>query len=246
MVATLPLYATFLDEPFDPSPYSPVSRLHWNEVYLDDDGLPAGPDAADSATSSTGAALGRCAGVASWSRPPVARRRRLQDELTAFAAAHPDVGAYARFRAGRDAGGDLVVERSHLLAQYLADQQLAAIRDDPDAAALALDLPIGSHPAGYEVWADPSMFAAADERRRPARHVLRRRPELGVPAAAARRDARERSPPVAPADRPGRPPRRHAAHRSRHGRPPAVVGPRRLSRRRRVSTCATRTTRCSR
>jgi 4-alpha-glucanotransferase len=36
---------------------------------------------------------------------------------------------------------------------------LAAIRDDPDAAALALDLPVGSHPSGYEVWADPSMFA---------------------------------------------------------------------------------------
>ena len=83
----------------------------------------------------------------------------MHDELTAFAAAHPDVGAYARFRAGRDAGGDLVVEQSHLLAQYLADQQLGAIRDDPDAAALALDLPIGSHPHGYEVWADPSMFA---------------------------------------------------------------------------------------
>jgi hypothetical protein len=80
------------------------------------------------------------------------------DELT-VCAAHPDVGAYARFRAGREAGGDLVVERSHLLAQYLADRQLGAIADDPDAAALALDLPIGSHPQGYEVWADPSMFA---------------------------------------------------------------------------------------
>ncbi len=31
--------------------------------------------------------------------------------------------------------------------------------DDPEAAALALDLPIGSNPLGYEVWADPSMFA---------------------------------------------------------------------------------------
>ena len=36
VVSTLPLYAAFLDEPFDPSPYAPVSRLHWNEVYLDD------------------------------------------------------------------------------------------------------------------------------------------------------------------------------------------------------------------
>ncbi len=34
-VATLPLLAAFLDEPFDPSPYSPASRLFWNELYVD-------------------------------------------------------------------------------------------------------------------------------------------------------------------------------------------------------------------
>jgi 4-alpha-glucanotransferase len=35
MVATLPLLAAFLDEPFNPSPYAPASRLFWNEFYLD-------------------------------------------------------------------------------------------------------------------------------------------------------------------------------------------------------------------
>jgi 4-alpha-glucanotransferase len=33
-VGTLPLLAAFLDEPFEISPYSPVSRLFWNEFYL--------------------------------------------------------------------------------------------------------------------------------------------------------------------------------------------------------------------
>jgi 4-alpha-glucanotransferase len=34
-VGTLPLLACYLDEPFDPSPYAPVTRLHWNELFAD-------------------------------------------------------------------------------------------------------------------------------------------------------------------------------------------------------------------
>ena len=157
-VSTLPLYAAFLDDPYDPSPYSPASRLHWNEVYLDDAGLPPAPVPA----------LGD---EVDWALLAGRRRRQLIDaakaltteqqaDLAAFVSAHPDVASYARFRAEREAGGDVVVEQSHVLAQFLADQQLGAIRADPDAAALALDLPIGSHPAGYEVWADSAMFAS--------------------------------------------------------------------------------------
>lgn len=40
LVATLPLLATFLDQWGDPSPYSPASRLFWNEAYLDIDRIP--------------------------------------------------------------------------------------------------------------------------------------------------------------------------------------------------------------
>jgi 4-alpha-glucanotransferase len=35
VAATLPLLGGFLDEPFEPSPYSPASRLFWNEFYID-------------------------------------------------------------------------------------------------------------------------------------------------------------------------------------------------------------------
>ncbi|MEW6720908.1 MAG: 4-alpha-glucanotransferase [Thermodesulfobacteriota bacterium] len=34
-VATLPLLSACAPEPFEPSPYSPCSRLAWNEIYLD-------------------------------------------------------------------------------------------------------------------------------------------------------------------------------------------------------------------
>ena len=34
-VATLPILAQFLDEPYAFSPYSPASRMFWNEMYLD-------------------------------------------------------------------------------------------------------------------------------------------------------------------------------------------------------------------
>lgn len=35
VIGTLPLLAAFLDSPFEPSPYSPASRLFWNELFVD-------------------------------------------------------------------------------------------------------------------------------------------------------------------------------------------------------------------
>ena len=160
---TLPLYASFLDEPFDPSPYAPISRLHWNEAYLDDAELPAAP------VPPSGALI-------DWRA--VGRRRRTQlldavdtmpDEFAAevhqWAAANPDVADYARFRAKvavdptDSTRPSDVVEASHRLAQYLCHVALSRLHE-PNRAAFALDLPIGSHPLGYETWANPDLFAA--------------------------------------------------------------------------------------
>ena len=162
LLVTLPLYAGFFDEPFDPSPYAPVSRLHWNEIYLDDSGLPA-------------ADVPEFGPMIDWR--VLAKRRRAQLLQAAKAlggadtalvekwlASRPDVAEYARFRATvapdpTDAGhpGELV-EASHHLAQYLAHEQLSRL-EGPGAAAFALDLPIGSHYAGFETWSNPDLFA---------------------------------------------------------------------------------------
>src|SRR5205809_5233925 len=40
VAATLPLLGAFLDEPFEPSPYSPATRLFWNEFYIDVERVP--------------------------------------------------------------------------------------------------------------------------------------------------------------------------------------------------------------
>jgi 4-alpha-glucanotransferase len=185
-VSTLPLLASFLDAPFEPSPYSPASRLFWNELFIDLERVPGW---------SAGAAL-LCRtdelvdyrGIGAFKRRELARAliaslgdAALQHELRAFAESHPRVADYARFRAVSDRrregwpawpdrmrdgelrDGDFAPEdvEYHIFAQWVADRQLAdlaAARDD-GAAALYLDMPLGVNPDGYDVWRFRELFA---------------------------------------------------------------------------------------
>jgi 4-alpha-glucanotransferase len=91
-------------------------------------------------------------------------------ELARFLKAWPHVADYARFRARTTAHGrhdawatpepdfDPGLEAYHLYSQFAAESQLAAAADQREGAGLYLDLPLGVHAAGFDVWRWPDCF----------------------------------------------------------------------------------------
>lgn len=122
VVATLPMLAAFLGDrpgPFDPSPYNPVSRLFWNELFLDPTRLPEFAACAEAKrlVSSSGfkreAAALRALDKVDYRRAAALKRRVLEalaehffagggdrsPELAAFEKAVPLARDYSIFRA---------------------------------------------------------------------------------------------------------------------------------------------------
>ncbi len=119
VVGTLPIVASFLDEPFDPSPYSPASRLQWNEFYVDVSRLPElkrCPEAQsllDSDEMRKEQEALRSSPLVDYRRQMALKRRVLEalsrsfftdsnerrEAFEGFLRAYPSVEEYARFRA---------------------------------------------------------------------------------------------------------------------------------------------------
>ena len=201
VVGTLPLLAAFLDDPFDPSPYAPASRLFWNEFYIDVSLIPES-DRSPAAQALLASlllpqelkALGASALVDY--RHAMALKRKILEELARrffaevsgrhaafrrFLEAHPRVEDYARFRAVcerrhtpwpawpqplrdgvlQEGDYDEEAKRYHLYVQWLAHEQLEALanKSRQKGPGLYLDLPLGVHRAGYDVWREPKVFA---------------------------------------------------------------------------------------
>lgn len=202
VVSTLPLLATFLGEPYEPSPYSPVSRRWWNELHLDPARLP-GLDESPRAGALLGSTRLADAATALATDPlvdhagSIALVHQVLDAVVAdlhvsdgpaaaalrrYAVEHPELESYARFRALVERRGegwpawpepqrggtiddrdvDPAVVARHRYAQWAVDTQLAELAADfrSRGQALALDLPLGANPAGFDTWSDPELFAA--------------------------------------------------------------------------------------
>jgi 4-alpha-glucanotransferase len=182
VVGTLPILAAFLDDPYEPSPYAPVSRLFWNELYA----APPGGARPDTAAAFADGLFDPAAAMRAKRPAFEAGARALYaegaepGELAAFQARNPRAGDYARFRAlvarlgpwvdwphrlrARDVrlgDYDETEARYHLYVQWLVERQLAALKERAGSrgVGLYLDLPLGVHPHGYDVWRERELFA---------------------------------------------------------------------------------------
>ena len=206
-VALLPLLAAFLGErPFEPSPYLPVSRLFWNELYVDPRRLPEFAHSEPARRLVASAEFrGRVEGLRAARlvdyRGAMALRRRvlellaraLDDRADRRRAAFedwiercPPARDYAAFRATGELlarsraavppptppapprreplpapPGERHAVRYHLYAQWAAAEQIGQLARNAAArgGGLHLDIPVGVHPDGFDVWRHPTLFA---------------------------------------------------------------------------------------
>lgn len=162
-VGTTPLLA--LDDARDPSPYSPLSRLFWNEIYLDVESLAAGSPVATAAWVATADERRELSTLANldYVRIRAVKEKVLrilsheffengkntQASFLDFLRECPRAQGYARDRAG----GDAETEKYHLYVQFemfRALSQRARLAKSGQSAALYLDFPVGVHPDGFD------------------------------------------------------------------------------------------------
>jgi 4-alpha-glucanotransferase len=187
VVATLPLLASFLDEPFEPSPYSPVSRLFWNEFYIDPAKAPEFVSASQAQTLIDAAHPAKSR-LVDYRATMKAKRGVLEilarqffesagesrrQSFQRFVTGNPEALEYARFRArtglmrrgwhdwpDTPPRSEQSVQEYHLYVQWLVQEQLQhlATRCREKECLLYLDLPLGLHRDSFDSWRYPDLF----------------------------------------------------------------------------------------
>jgi 4-alpha-glucanotransferase len=202
LVGTLPLLASFLDHPHcDPSPYSPASRLFWNEFYLDITAIPEfqrsqrARQIVGSRTFQQQVTRFQKSRLVDYEAEWQLRRQVLEvladdfsnhhsprrQDFECFLQQRPELDDYARFRAlcdqthqswhswrapmrnGRIRDGDVDqrLRDFHRYVQWVTQQQIDALitRCRKRNIEFYLDLPLGVHQDGYDVWRERESFA---------------------------------------------------------------------------------------
>jgi 4-alpha-glucanotransferase len=188
VAATLPLLGAFLDEPFEPSPYSPATRLFWNEFYIDVErvaefaGSPPVPSLRPTKYVDYRAVMAHKRAILEqlserfFSHGTADRKK----QFAKFVRENKGVEDYARFRAVTDRqrqgwpawGGrlrsgtirptdyDEATKNYHLYAQWVIQEQLRRISEKAASRGqiMYLDLPLGLNGAGYDNWRHPDFF----------------------------------------------------------------------------------------
>jgi 4-alpha-glucanotransferase len=173
VISTLPLLAGFLETPCEPSPYSPISRLFWNEFYIDParspefvlsieaqrlmQSPPAAPELIDYKKTMT--AKRRILELLARSFFENPQEKRLA-EFQGFMQENPEVAEYARFRANADIPSRKNAEQYYAYAQWVVQTQLRQLADyGRDAGSfLYLDLPLGLHQRSFDTQRYPELF----------------------------------------------------------------------------------------
>lgn len=149
------------------SPYSPLSRLFWDELYLD----LRQTGAFDEKKYNQRIQQFNQSEFIDYQELRAFKREILMQQCMTFFAQnslpkeflqfiheHPEVEQYAKFRAQ----DDQVEYQYHLFCQWQFAQQLGQLKEhlNTQEQQLYLDLPIGSHPQGYDVTCYPDEFLA--------------------------------------------------------------------------------------
>jgi 4-alpha-glucanotransferase len=199
-IASLPLLPAYLDKPYEPSPYLPLTRLFWNEFYIDITRIPelsGCPEAQEQIASQSFQKSIRSLQQSQrvdYSHQMVLQRMVLAklseyffsadstryQHFKQYIANHPELEQYACFRAvmekqgkpwrqwqGHLRGGILKAEdydehikQYHLYVQWLAQEQLQDVAQNAirKGLRLYLDLPLGTHPDGFDTWRYQDIF----------------------------------------------------------------------------------------
>jgi len=200
VVATLPLLTTFMDREEGSSPYLPVSRLTWNDFFLDIEYIPELRECPSAQAILSSASFKdevrhlRDMKLVDYHRQSELKRPVLEElsryffatesrrlkELRDFARANPAIDEYACFMATlekqqvpwrnwkqplrdgvlKKGDYDENVKNYYLYLQWLATRQMedVAAKSREKGVRLYLDLPLGVHPDGYDVWHEPDSF----------------------------------------------------------------------------------------